>query len=77
MPNLTRLGLGRAAQASTGTLPPGLEAAPRAEAIWGFGRETSSGKDTPSGHWEMAGVPVTFEWTYFPDTAAGVPEGAD
>ena len=30
MPNLTRLGLGRAAQASTGTLPPGLEAAPGA-----------------------------------------------
>ena len=74
MPNLTRLGLGRAAQASTGTLPPGLEAEPDADAIWGYGRETSSGKDTPSGHWEMAGVPVTFEWTYFPDTVPAFPK---
>src|SRR5205085_5325644 len=24
------------------------------------------GKDTPSGHWEIAGVPVQFEWGYFP-----------
>ena len=24
------------------------------------------GKDTPSGHWEIAGVPVTFNWGYFP-----------
>ena len=73
MPNLTRLGLGRAAEASTGVLPPGLEAAPGEEAIWGFGTETSTGKDTPSGHWEMAGVPVSFAWTYFPDTRPTFP----
>lgn len=24
------------------------------------------GKDTPSGHWEIAGVPVPFAWHYFP-----------
>ena len=29
--------------------------------------EKSSGKDTPSGHWEMAGVPVLFDWGYFTD----------
>ncbi len=23
------------------------------------------GKDTPSGHWEMAGCPVSFDWGYF------------
>jgi phosphopentomutase len=74
MPNLTRLGLGRAAEASTGRLPPGLEAAPGGEAIWGYGRETSTGKDTPSGHWEMAGVPVSFAWTYFPDTVPAFPK---
>ena len=74
MPNLARLGLGRAAEASTGTLPPGLEAAPGPEAIWGYGRETSTGKDTPSGHWEMAGVPVSFAWTYFPDTRPAFPK---
>jgi phosphopentomutase len=74
MPNLTALGLGRAAEASTGTLPPGLEAAPSADAIWGYARETSTGKDTPSGHWEMAGVPVSFAWTYFPDTRPAFPQ---
>jgi phosphopentomutase len=73
MPNLTRLGLGRAAEASTGTMPPGLEAPVAAEAIWGYGTETSTGKDTPSGHWEMAGVPVSFAWTYFPDTRPAFP----
>jgi len=27
--------------------------------------EISTGKDTPSGHWEMVGVPVLFDWDYF------------
>ncbi len=73
LPNLTRLGLGAAAAASTGSLPPGLEAAPGPEAIYGYGVETSTGKDTPSGHWEIAGVPVAFAWTYFPDTVPAFP----
>src|SRR5262245_34152579 len=47
LPNLTRLGLGAAAKASTGALPPGLEANPGPEAIHGYGVETSTGKDTP------------------------------
>lgn len=74
LPNLTRFGLGRAAQASTGRLPPGLEAEPGPEAIFGYGVETSTGKDTPSGHWEIAGVPVTSAWTYFPDTIPAFPK---
>ena len=74
LPNLTRLGLGRAGKASTGRLPPGLDAAPGGEAIWGYGVETSTGKDTPSGHWEIAGVPVTFAWTYFPETIPAFPK---
>jgi len=32
---------------------------------FGHAREQSSGKDTPSGHWEMMGVPVLFDWGYF------------
>jgi phosphopentomutase len=32
---------------------------------YGYMDEISTGKDTPSGHWEMAGVPVLFDWTYF------------
>ena len=34
--------------------------------LWGAAEEVSRGKDTPSGHWEIAGVPVTFNWGYFP-----------
>ena len=64
LPNLDRLGLGAAARLATGRTPPGLGAEP--QALWGVGVETSRGKDTPSGHWELAGVPVDFDWGYFP-----------
>ncbi len=65
LPNLVRWGLGGAAEISTGTLPPGL-AGERIEGAFGCAAEQSKGKDTPSGHWEMAGCPVPFEWGYFP-----------
>lgn len=29
--------------------------------------EISVGKDTPSGHWEIAGLPTLFKWGYFGD----------
>jgi len=32
---------------------------------FGYMNEISTGKDTPSGHWEMTGVPVLFDWDYF------------
>ena len=32
------------------------------------------GKDTPSGHWEMTGVPVPFAWGYFPQTVPTFPK---
>ena len=32
---------------------------------FGYMDEISTGKDTPSGHWEMTGVPVLFDWDYF------------
>ncbi len=32
---------------------------------FGYMDEISTGKDTPSGHWEMAGVPVLYDWGYF------------
>jgi phosphopentomutase len=65
IPNLARWGLGRAAEISTGAVPPGL-AADRIEGAYGCAAEESKGKDTPSGHWEMAGCPVPFDWGYFP-----------
>ncbi len=66
LPHLDALGLGLAAAAATGRVPAGLTAG-RPVASWGFGAELSGGKDTPSGHWEMAGTPVPFDWGYFPD----------
>jgi len=67
LPHLTALGLGAAAEAATGSRPPGLEGAPTLGA-GGYAVERSKGKDTPSGHWEIAGVPVPFDWGYFPQT---------
>ena len=67
VPNLVRWGLGRAAEVSSGTIPPGLEGNGITGA-YGAAAETSKGKDTPSGHWEMAGCPVDFDWGYFPHT---------
>lgn len=68
LPNMDRLGLGAAARAATGKTVKGLDFSGEPEANWGFAAEVSNGKDTPSGHWEIAGVPVTFDWGYFPDT---------
>jgi phosphopentomutase len=66
LPNLVRLGLGKACLMATGGMPAGLDGAPAADASFGCAAEVSRGKDTPSGHWEIAGVPVNFEWGYFP-----------
>lgn len=65
LPNLARLGLLHAAKESCGEYPRGCD--PDVEIVGSFGHaaELSSGKDTPSGHWEMAGVPVLFDWGYF------------
>jgi phosphopentomutase len=64
VPNLVRLGLDAAHAAATGAAYTG----PAPEAWFGAARERSHGKDTPSGHWEMAGAPVEFDWGYFPKT---------
>src|SRR5688500_7565212 len=65
LPHLTRLGLMHASQASTGHAPAGYDGGADPIAAFGFAHELSTGKDTPSGHWEMAGVPVLYEWGYF------------
>ena len=67
LPNLTRLGLMRAAEESCGDRPAGTGAIDEVDGAWGHAAELSSGKDTPSGHWEIAGVPVLFDWGYFTD----------
>ncbi|MDR3518086.1 MAG: phosphopentomutase [Azospirillaceae bacterium] len=73
LPFMTGLGLGHAAALVTGRIPPGLESTAEPTGIWGVAREQSFGKDTPSGHWEMAGVPVRFDWGLFPATVPSFP----
>lgn len=71
LPNLASLGLGKAAELASGTNPwPEIPVSGQ----WGAGQEISHGKDTVSGHWEMAGVPVLFDWGYFPNTMPTFPK---
>lgn len=74
IPNLTRLGLGMAALASTGKRLPGIDYEAPIVGAYGYACEKSLGKDTPSGHWEIAGVPVLFEWGYFPPDYPSFPQ---
>jgi phosphopentomutase len=73
VPNMAAMGLGAAAKLATGAVPPGLSATPKG-GRFGVGREVSKGKDTPSGHWEIAGVPVPFDWGYFPQATPAFPK---
>jgi phosphopentomutase len=68
IPHLESLGLGLAATLARGTVPAGLQASPVIRGAYGAACEVSAGKDTPSGHWELAGVPVRNDWGYFPTT---------
>lgn len=64
-PNLAKLGLFHASRDSTGHFPAGVDTDVELAGAYGYAAELSSGKDTPSGHWEIAGVPVLFDWGYF------------
>lgn len=74
LPNLSKLGLGLAAKESTGSFPQGLDESALIIGAYGHAAELSSGKDTPSGHWEIAGVPVLFDWGYFSDKENSFPQ---
>ncbi|MDX1509536.1 MAG: phosphopentomutase, partial [Woeseiaceae bacterium] len=65
LPNLARLGLFHAGRDSAGAFAAGADPDVEVIGAYGFAEELSSGKDTPSGHWEIAGVPVMFDWGYF------------
>ena len=74
LPNLASLGLLRAAEDSSGEIPRGCRPAAEIIGAYGYASELSSGKDTPSGHWEIAGVPVLFDWGYFKDKTNTFPQ---
>lgn len=71
LPTLARLGLGAAVHLATGLDLPALHTPP--QGLWGVAVEHGRGKDTPSGHWELAGVPVPWDWHYFPDSTPAFP----
>ena len=71
VPVMDALGLGAAVKLASGLEAPGLGATPTG--AWGAATEVSPGKDTPSGHWELAGVPVPWDWHVFPDTDPAFP----
>lgn len=74
IPNLARLGLVAAAEQSVGAAIIGTESPPKIIGKYGYGVEISHGKDTPSGHWEIAGVPALFDWGYFPPDFPSFPK---
>ena len=74
LPNLCKLGLAMAAKESTGKFAEGFSEQTDITGAYGYASELSSGKDTPSGHWEMAGVPVLYEWGYFSDKQNSFPK---
>jgi len=74
VPNLARLGLYHAGIASCGEQLIDLATLAEPIGYYGYAVEQSKGKDTPSGHWELAGVPVMYDWGYFPDTTPCFPK---
>ncbi|MEM6896859.1 MAG: phosphopentomutase [Pseudomonadota bacterium] len=67
VPHMAAMGLG--------ALLPSSAALPAWQAGWyGAATEVSPGKDTPSGHWELAGLPVPWEWHFFPKTEPAFPD---
>ena len=74
LPNLASLGLYHAAKESCGEFPPHCQPEGEPIAAYGHAAELSTGKDTPSGHWEMAGVPVLFDWGYFTEAENSFPD---
>jgi phosphopentomutase len=73
LPNLASLGLFKASYEASSTNFPQQGGNPK-KGAYGYAQEISTGKDTPSGHWEMAGVPVLFDWGYFTDRENAFPK---
>ena len=71
VPTLGALGLGAALELASGLKVDCLSEEPTG--AWGAATEVSMGKDTPSGHWELAGVPVPWDWHTFPKAEPAFP----
>ncbi|MCW5196437.1 phosphopentomutase [Buchnera aphidicola (Pemphigus obesinymphae)] len=65
IPNLMSLGLGKSIDKSKNKSLFLIDNDTDIIGSYAYASEISSGKDTISGHWEIAGVPVLFNWDYF------------
>lgn len=74
LPNLAARGLSKAAELSRGCPLPESLGAKHSLGAYTYAQEVSRGKDTLSGHWEIAGVPVDFDWGYFPNVPKCFPQ---
>ncbi|WP_022941621.1 phosphopentomutase [Psychromonas hadalis] len=74
IPNLNKLGFGQACFESSGLYPAGSDKSIIPTGAYGYAKELSTGKDTSSGHWEITGVPVLFDWGYFSDKKNSFPQ---
>ncbi|RKX90738.1 MAG: phosphopentomutase [Spirochaetes bacterium] len=72
-PNLQKMGLGNIAEL-TGETIPGCPPTEKTAAMFGAMRERSPGKDTTTGHWEMAGIVLEKAFPVFPGEAPSFPE---
>jgi phosphopentomutase len=73
LPNLSKIGLFDAAKQASSKDCEHVSYEER-KGAYGYAQELSTGKDTPSGHWEMAGVPVLFDWGYFTEKTNSFPQ---
>ncbi|MCP1199256.1 phosphopentomutase [Notoacmeibacter sp. MSK16QG-6] len=74
VPNLKKMGIGHAAHQATGEWPDGFSEETDLIGRACAATEVSKGKDTISGHWEIGGVPVPFDWGYLPKTIPTLPD---
>jgi phosphopentomutase len=74
IPNLLKLGLGHAYTKVNNKKLSCDNNHYTLNGYYGACREQSTGKDTTSGHWEMAGCPVLFDWGYFTDLKNSFPQ---
>ena len=62
IPNLESLGIIKSIEISQGFVVSDFSSG-----SWAAATSYSSGKDTPSGHWELVSAPVNFAWHHFED----------
>ena len=65
IPNLAKLGIFASHALANNNYSENKNFLCSKEASFACATEVSSGKDTPTGHWELAGTPLGWDWKYF------------